>query len=98
MSETTEDNQVSCIGKVSSGSILKIVHKNKQNNLLTLFSQNMQGFSSKSLEIELFLEKFKYDIVCVTEHWLKGYQVESINFKNYCVGNYFSRQQKPGIV
>ncbi|KAF9802070.1 hypothetical protein SFRURICE_004321 [Spodoptera frugiperda] len=30
--------------------------------------------------------------VLFMEHWLKGYQVESINFKNYCVGNYFSRQ------
>lgn len=67
------------------------IHKNKQEGL-AFFSQNIQGFSSKFLEIELFLEKFKYDVVCLTEHWLKKYQVESINFENYCVGNFYSRE------
>lgn len=60
--------------------------------MLTLLSQNIQGCSSKLLEIELVLEKFKYDIICITEHWLKDYQVESIHFENYCVGGCYNRQ------
>ncbi len=75
--------------KVSSRSIL--YNKHKQGNI-TLLSQNIQGISSKLLELELFLEKFKFDIICITEHWMKKYQVEFMSFKNYCVGSFFSRQ------
>lgn len=39
-----------------------------------------------------FLQKFKCDSVCTTEHWLTNYQVESNYFENCCVGNFFSRQ------
>lgn len=39
----------------------------------------------------MFLEKNQYDIVCVTEHWLKEYQM-LINYENYCVGSSFNRK------
>lgn len=33
--------------------------------------QNIQGLQGKELEISLFLDKFKIDLLCVTESWLK---------------------------
>lgn len=56
-----------------------------------LFHQNIQGISSKLLEIEIFLEKTKFDVVCFTEHWLKDYQM-LINYENYNVGSCFNRK------
>ena len=62
-----------------------------EQNSLKLFHQNIQGFSSKELEIELFLEKSMFEIICFTEHWLKDYAV-LINYENYTVGSCFNRK------
>ncbi|XP_047506792.1 uncharacterized protein LOC125050811 [Pieris napi] len=40
----------------------------------------------------MFLEKTKFDIICLTEHWLNDHQIMSINYENYCVVSYFSRK------
>lgn len=68
-----------------------VVTKEKRNNVITLFHQNIQGFSSKILMVELFLEKYRYDIVCFTEHFQRNYQM-LFNFKNYNCVSSFSRQ------
>lgn len=64
--------------------------KEKQNQLQVLH-QNIQGFASKVLEIELFLEKHNYDIVCLTEHFHKDPDI-LINYENYCIASSFNRK------
>lgn len=58
---------------------------------LTLVHQNIQGLSGKDLEIELFLEKFRVDIFCITEHWLKNYEM-LFNYENYNMSSAFNRK------
>lgn len=38
------------------------------------------------------MEKFKYDVVCLTEHWQRDYEVCAINYENYYVASLFSRR------
>lgn len=53
--------------------------------------QNIEGISSKVLEIELFMNCQNIDIFCVTEHWLKSYEI-MFNFDNHQVGSSFCRE------
>ena len=63
----------------------------EKQHFLKIFHQNIQSFSSKTLVVELFLEKNKYDIVCLTEHWLADYEM-LINYDNYCIASSFNRK------
>lgn len=56
-----------------------------------MYHQNIQGMSSKELEIELFLEKYSYDIVCFTEHWFKTHEM-LLSYKNHHVASSFNRE------
>lgn len=61
---------------------------------LVVASQNLQGgFSSKLLEIELFLEQHKVDVLCVTEHWLLECHM-NFSVSNYQVASCFNRKSK----
>lgn len=44
----------------------------------------------KELEVELFMNCNKIDIVCITEHWLKDHQI-MFGFKNHQVASSFCR-------
>lgn len=35
---------------------------------------------------------FNYDIVCLSEHWLKEQQLESTEIRNYTLGSFFARK------
>ncbi|XP_028031853.1 uncharacterized protein LOC114248481 [Bombyx mandarina] len=45
----------------------------------------------KELEIDLFLDYNKVNVLCVTEHWLKKYEL-NCNFKNHQVVSSFCRE------
>lgn len=51
----------------------------------------MQGLLGKELELELFLNKYNVSIFCITEHWLKEYQVV-FNFDKHQVASSFCRK------
>lgn len=60
---------------------------------LNIVHQNIQGLSSKALEIELFLKKYNVQILCVTEHWLKMEQLLLFNNEYFSVGSAFVRKK-----
>lgn len=62
------------------------------NKSFTLIHQNIQGSTSKKLEIELCLEKLQYDVVCLTEHWQKGYELDTWAYENYCLASWYCRE------
>lgn len=59
---------------------------------MVLVHQNMQGLAGKELEISLFLEKYNVQVLCLTEHWLKTYQVPFLNNDSYSVLSAFARK------
>lgn len=59
-------------------------------NELIVVHQNIQGFSSKEHEIELFLIKYKIDVLCVTEHFFEKKQI-IFKIQNYYIGSAYSR-------
>lgn len=50
---------------------------------INIVHQNIQGFSSKELEIGLFLDNHNIQVMCITEHWLRQEQLifDFVNFK-----------------
>lgn len=53
---------------------------------------NVQGLPNKINDIELFLENFKnVDVICITEHWLKPLQYNSISLPGYTIATCFCR-------
>ncbi|CAK1589258.1 unnamed protein product [Parnassius mnemosyne] len=60
-------------------------------NCLHLVHQNIQGMIGKELEIELFLNSNNIHILCITEHWLKAYNL-MFNFSNHQVVSSFNRE------
>ncbi|GBP59447.1 hypothetical protein EVAR_80774_1 [Eumeta japonica] len=47
---------------------------------------------NKELEIELFMSYANIDILCITEHWLRNYQLQ-FGFVNHQVASSFSRER-----
>lgn len=60
---------------------------------MSFVHQNLRGFSSKELQIGMFLDSDKIDIFCVTEHWLDELQVPLFNFHDYDIVSSFTRKK-----
>ena len=67
---------------------------NESPDTLILVHQNIQGMTKGKLtDIETFLDEYKVDIFCVTEHhWLKK-DNQLLEFQNYHVGSSFRRSE-----
>jgi hypothetical protein len=68
-----------------------VINKNNKSTI-NVAHQNMQGLTSKELEVDLFIDNYNIHVLCVTEHWLKSHEI-MFNFKNHTVVSYFSRQK-----
>lgn len=53
--------------------------------------QNVQGFSGKDLEIELFIQELNIHVLCLTEHWLRQYEL-MLSINNYKLISSFTRE------
>lgn len=62
-----------------------------KKDVINVVHQNIQGFASKELEIDLFLQCSDIHIFCASEHWLKGHEF-MFNFKNHNVVSSFYRK------
>ncbi|XP_050668027.1 uncharacterized protein LOC126967548 [Leptidea sinapis] len=65
---------------------------NHNIKLINIVHQNIQGFSSKELEIELFLSCCNIDILWITEHWRKSHQLQ-FSFREHKVVSSFCRSR-----
>lgn len=57
---------------------------------LHVVHQNMQGLPSKVLELELFLNRFTVDIMCITEHWILEHELLPY-YVNYSIVSSYRR-------
>lgn len=63
--------------------------------MIKIVHQNIQGVGRKSLEIELFLNEFDVEILCLTELWHKDIEI-LLRFDSYKLGSYFTRKNAMG--
>ena len=59
-----------------------------------LIHQNIQGFSSKELEVDLLLNDKYNDIhlLCITEHWLNEFELHMLHYNNHSIVSSFTRK------
>lgn len=61
------------------------------DNMVSLFHVNVQCLSNKIDQLSLFLNKFNFDILCLSEHWLTEHKLKLINIPGYSIGSSFCR-------
>ena len=62
-----------------------------KSNQLNLVHQNIQGLASKELEIELLLQSQNIDVLCLSEHWLRNYNL-SFLIPNFHLASVYIRK------
>ena len=70
-----------------------ITSKDKKISIMHI---NSESFRNKIHEFDAFLADKNYDYVCVTEHWFKEQELESINIKNYVIVSSYCRKSCKG--
>lgn len=68
----------------------------RQGNCLKVAHQNIRSLLNKVDVLEVFLGEETPDILCLTEHCLRSYEVENIAIKNYNFISAFSRTRVNG--
>lgn len=69
--------------------------KEKCNSVYTIVHQNVNRFSGKILDVELLLDKYSVDILCLTETWLKPENM-CFSVNNCKVASVFNRDSAMG--
>lgn len=64
----------------------------QESNLITLAHHNIQGIKNKVPEIIEFLLSFQVDILCLTEHFLKGESCKNLAIPGYELGSIYCRE------
>lgn len=59
--------------------------------MLHIVHQNVQCLGNKILDLEIFLHYVNCDVFCVSEHWARTEQIQSLNISGYYIGNSFCR-------
>lgn len=59
---------------------------------MNVVHQNMQGLSGKELELSLFIENHDVQVLCLTEHWLRDFEVAVFNSVHYSIQSAFVRK------
>lgn len=60
---------------------------------INVLHQNVQCIRNKIEALELLLDDNDIDIVCITEHWLKTFEVNAVVINNYSVSSIFCRSE-----
>ncbi|KAL3272613.1 hypothetical protein HHI36_014081 [Cryptolaemus montrouzieri] len=74
----------------------KILRKKKCEeikNSIFVLHQNIQSLKYKVLDLDLLLGtmEFSRGVVCITEHWLAGSDIQGVHIPAYELVSYFSR-------
>ena len=59
---------------------------------MNLSHVNVQGLLSKLDDIDIFMNNFEIDILCISEHWISKNDPSNITFPYHRIVTYFSRQ------
>jgi hypothetical protein len=68
-------------------------NNNNNNNLFKVFHQNIRGLKSKVDELINSLLPEYPQIVCLTEHHLKDFEIDNLSIDYYKLGSKFCRQE-----
>lgn len=59
---------------------------------LVICHQNIRALKAKTRRLEVMLETIlKCDVLCLTEHWLKDFELNCIHLFNYSLSSYYCR-------
>jgi hypothetical protein len=74
-----------------------MVNCGKSENLKVLH-YNIQSLNNKILELSLYLHvsDTRIDVLCFTEHWISGDQINLINLDQYKLRSQFCRTKRKG--
>lgn len=61
-----------------------------------IFLLNVHSMNNKNNDLELLLSARSGYTICLTETWLKQYQMETVQISNYKLSSYFSREMGEG--
>lgn len=84
-------NIISFFSNDNSNSDTLINYLTDSENMVSVFHINIQCISNKIDQLSLFTNKYKFDIICLSEHWLTEYKLKLINIPGYFVGSFFCR-------
>lgn len=54
--------------------------------------QNTQGIGNKLGEIEVFLSEVNCDVLCISEHWSKKEELQSLQIPGFIQGDFYCRK------
>lgn len=60
---------------------------------MTAFHLNVQSLNNKTDVIPPFFDQYDFDVVCLTEHFLKEDCIKFINFSGYILQSYYCRKK-----
>lgn len=58
---------------------------------ISFFHLNVQCLANKIDELNIYLDKFSYHVVCLSEHWLQGGDINLVKLCGYVLGTSYSR-------
>lgn len=65
-----------------------------QKNLCSVFHVNVQSLSNKVIELNLLLQNYQFDIICISEHWLSSNNLSVIKIQDYSLITSYCREEK----
>lgn len=67
--------------------------KDTKKGEFKVIHQNTQGISNKLGEIEVFVTEISCDLLCVTEHWSKKEEAQSLQIPGFVQGDFYCRNK-----
>nr|CAI5816920.1 unnamed protein product [Callosobruchus analis] len=59
---------------------------------MSVFHYNIQGLSCKLDQLSLYLSKYNYPVVCITEHFFNEQMIPYMNITSYKLASAFCRK------
>ena len=72
----------------------KLEFVNSKTINLKIFHQNIRGIRNKVDELVLHLSESNPQVLCVTEHHLKDFEINNTGINNYILGAYYCRKTR----
>lgn len=84
------DHDLSICDNSVSDSLVNELAEN--NNMFSIFHVNIQCLANKIEQLSLFLEKYKFDVICLSEHWQNYSNLKMINIIGHSLASQFCRK------
>lgn len=85
------DNNINSVAKQNNVDILQDHSLLSSNTNLSVFHINIRSLRNKIDQLSLFLDKFNFNILCLSEHWLSDLYLDTVKIQDYQLISNFSR-------